>query len=59
MGQRAIDLIKGNGGQVILGASGDIEDVLAVYLEGSLYSKGSACAHHHHDHEDGEHNCGH
>ena len=59
MGQRAIDLIKGNGGQVILGASGNIEDVLAVYLEGSLYSKGSACAHHHHDHEDGEHNCGH
>lgn len=59
MGQRAIDLIKGNGGQVILGASGNIEDVLAVYLEGSLYSKGSACVHHHHDHDEEGHNCGH
>ena len=56
MGQRAIDLIKANGGQVILGASGKIEDVLAVYLEGSLYSKGSACAHHHHD---DDHKCEH
>ena len=51
MGQRAIDLIKANGGEVILGASGNIEDVLKVYLEGELYSKGSACAHHHHDHD--------
>ncbi|MCI7188911.1 MAG: NifB/NifX family molybdenum-iron cluster-binding protein, partial [Fusobacterium mortiferum] len=45
MGQRAIDLIKANGGQVILGASGEIKEVLEVYLQGSLYSKGSACAH--------------
>ncbi|MCF2612728.1 NifB/NifX family molybdenum-iron cluster-binding protein [Fusobacterium perfoetens] len=51
MGQRAIDLIKANGGEVILGACGNIEDVLKVYLEGELYSKGSACTHHHHDHE--------
>lgn len=51
MGQRAIDLIKGNGGEVILGAQGNIEDILKVYLEGELYSKGSACAHHHHDHD--------
>ena len=42
MGQRAIDLIKANGGQVILGASGEIKEVLEVYLQGSLYSKGSA-----------------
>lgn len=49
MGQRAIDLIKANGGQVILGAAGNIKDVLDVYLSGSLYSKGSACSHHHHE----------
>ena len=49
MGQRAIDLIKANGGQVILGAIGEIKEVLEVYLQGSLYSKGSACAHHHHE----------
>lgn len=56
MGQRAIDLIKENGGQVILGASGNIASVLKVYLEGELYSKGSACAHH--QHEEG-HKCEH
>ena len=49
MGQRAIDLIKANGGQVILGAIGEIKEVLEVYLQGSLYSKGSDCAHHHHE----------
>lgn len=56
MGQRAIDLIKANGGQVILGAAGNIKDILNVYLSGSLYSKGSACAHHHHDED---HKCEH
>lgn len=58
MGQRAIDLIKANGGQIILGAAGKIDDVLGIYLQGSLYSKGSACAHHHHDHDD-DHKCQH
>lgn len=55
MGQRAIDLIKANGGQVILGARGKILEVLNLYLEGTLYSKGAACSHHH---EEG-HKCEH
>lgn len=58
MGQRAIDILKANGTEVILGASGKIEDILKTYLEGNLVSNGAACAHHHHDHHE-EHNCKH
>ena len=36
MGQRAIDMLKANGTEVILGASGKIEDILKTYLEGNL-----------------------
>lgn len=58
MGQRAMDILKANKIEVILGASGKIEDILEVYLEGKLVSDGSACAHHHHNHHE-EHNCKH
>lgn len=47
MGQMAIDLFKNQGIEVILGAVGKIEDNLNEYLGGELYSKGSACSHHH------------
>lgn len=49
MGQMAIDLFKQQGIDVILGAVGKIEDNLNEYLGGELYSKGSACSHHHHE----------
>lgn len=49
MGQRAFDLIKADGKEIILGASGNLADVIAEYLEGELESKGSTCSHHHHD----------
>lgn len=55
MGQRAIDLFKAQDIEVILGAQGEIEEVLEVYLTGDLYSTGSACSHHH---DDG-HSCNH
>lgn len=51
MGQRAIDLIKENGCQVILGAAGNIKEVLNNYLSGGLYSKGSPCTHNEAEHE--------
>jgi ATP-binding protein involved in chromosome partitioning len=56
MGQRAIDLFKDQNIDVILGASGNIDDILNEYMGGSLYSKGSACTH---DHGDEEHECSH
>lgn len=58
MGQKAMDILKANKIEVILGASGKIEDILKVYLEGNLVSDGAACAHHHHEHHE-EHNCKH
>lgn len=49
MGQRAIGMMRSTGTEVILGASGNIKDVLDVYLSGNLQSKGAACRHHHHE----------
>ncbi|MBP6281287.1 MAG: NifB/NifX family molybdenum-iron cluster-binding protein [Leptotrichiaceae bacterium] len=60
MGQMAINIFKENNIEVILGATGSIEETLEVYLGGELESTGSACSHHHgddHDHDHG-HNCG-
>lgn len=51
MGHRAMEMLKENNIEVILGAEGNIEEVLAVFLKGELKSNGSACSHHHHDHE--------
>lgn len=51
MGHKAMDMLTAFGIEVILGAEGNIEDVMAVYLKGELKSNGAACAHHHHDHD--------
>ena len=48
MGQMAIRLFKEQDIDVILGASGTIEDNLKEYIGGDLVSKGSPCDHHHH-----------
>ena len=45
MGQRAINLFKEQGIDVILGSEGKIEDVLHKYLNSNLVSKGSGCQH--------------
>jgi len=61
MGQMAINIFKTNNIEVILGATGDIQSNLKVYLEGNLDSTGSACSHHHGDgdgHGHHGHNCG-
>ncbi|MCG8451624.1 MAG: NifB/NifX family molybdenum-iron cluster-binding protein [Spirochaetales bacterium] len=47
MGARAVDLFKQQGIDVILGATGSIDDLLAVFLEGELASTGSVCSHQH------------
>jgi len=46
MGARAVDLFKAQNIDVILGATGSIDNVLKEYLQGELYSKGSVCNHH-------------
>ena len=58
-GVNALSYFKENNIEVILGATGSIEETLEVYLGGELESTGSACSHHHgddHDHDHG-HNC--
>lgn len=50
MGRMAVDLFKQNNIDVILGASGSIQDNLSDFIEGDLESTGSAC-----DHQEDEH----
>ncbi|QRN86357.1 DUF134 domain-containing protein [Clostridia bacterium] len=47
MGQMAIRLFKDQNIDVILGASGKIDETLAEYVGGELVSKGTPCDHHH------------
>lgn len=49
MGARAIELFKAQNIEVILGATGSIEENLKEYLKGVLESTGSACSHNHDD----------
>ncbi|HHV64951.1 MAG TPA: dinitrogenase iron-molybdenum cofactor [Peptococcaceae bacterium] len=50
MGAAAQELFKGNGIEVIIGASGSTQEVVTKYLEGVLESTGSVC--HEHQHQD-------
>ena len=51
MGAMAVRLFNLNNIEVILGAAGNIEEVLNEYLKGSLLSTGSSCSHDHGNHE--------
>ncbi|MFW6264757.1 MAG: NifB/NifX family molybdenum-iron cluster-binding protein, partial [Bacillota bacterium] len=46
MGAKAIELFNQNDIEVIVGASGNVKEVLKKYLQGELKSSGSVC----HDH---------
>lgn len=47
MGQMAVNLFKENGIEVILGATGVIDQNVQIFLSGNLESTGSACDHEH------------
>lgn len=55
MGQRAIDLFAAEDIQVLIGVSGNADEVIKAYLEGSLASSGESCKH---EHGEG-HSCNH
>ncbi len=60
MGQGAVDIFNSRGVEVVLGANGDVEELINKYLNGELKSTGAVCQHHHdHHHEEGEHHCHH
>ncbi|MDD3268539.1 MAG: NifB/NifX family molybdenum-iron cluster-binding protein [Syntrophomonadaceae bacterium] len=48
MGGSAQDLFASQGVKVIVGASGKIDEVIAVYEKGQLVSTGSVCSEHSH-----------
>lgn len=47
MGQRAIDLFDAQNINVVLGAGGNIEELVPSYISGQLASTGAACKHEH------------
>lgn len=55
MGERAQMLFTNQGIEVIVGASGDCEQAVQSYLNGSLKSTGSVCRAHEHADECGGH----
>ncbi|PAB60419.1 NifB/NifX family molybdenum-iron cluster-binding protein [Anaeromicrobium sediminis] len=54
MGATAQELFAENGVNVVVGASGNLEDVIKRYLDGEVKSTGSVCTEHAHEGE-----CGH
>jgi predicted Fe-Mo cluster-binding NifX family protein len=55
MGEMAQTLFGQNNIEVVVGASGDIDDVIAAYLSGSLLSTGGVCEGHEHSDSCGGH----
>lgn len=54
IGQGAIDGLKSYNLEVIRGASGNIDDIIASYINGELQDKNVVCNHdhdHHHEHK--------
>ncbi|QEK13011.1 dinitrogenase iron-molybdenum cofactor [Crassaminicella thermophila] len=49
MGATAQELFKENGVSVVVGAQGNIEDVVNAYVSGNLQSTGSVCRDHAHE----------
>jgi predicted Fe-Mo cluster-binding NifX family protein len=58
IGGGAINVLNNNGIEVIRGCSGKAEDVVRLYIKGSISDSGSSCDHHIKDHHHGD-NCHH
>lgn len=54
MGGGAVDIFNERNVEVVVGASGDVEECIQKYIHGELKSTGAVC--HEHEHEE-EHNC--
>jgi len=60
IGGGAIDVLNGNGIEVVRGCSGDSKDVVKQYLAGLVTDSGESCKEHEEHHQDGaEHLCKH
>ncbi len=49
MGETAQDLFHENGIEVVVGAQGNADDVVKLYIKGGLKSTGSVCTEHAHE----------
>ncbi len=49
MGEAAQELFKENGIEVVVGASGNCDDLIQKYVQGELKSTGSVCREHQHE----------
>lgn len=54
MGGGAVDIFNEKQIEVVVGANGSVNDVVAEYLKGNLHSTGSVCHEHQHHDECGE-----
>lgn len=54
MGDGAVNVLRNCGIEVLRGCSGDVRDVAASWLNGSLADSGDSCDHHH-NHNDHQH----
>ncbi|HEY5587192.1 MAG TPA: iron-sulfur cluster carrier protein MrpORP [Ruminiclostridium sp.] len=59
MGEGARQNLVSNNIEIISGVSGDIDEAISAYMEGSLKSSDVGCSGHEHSHGDGGCNCGH
>ncbi|NLW07692.1 MAG: dinitrogenase iron-molybdenum cofactor [Clostridia bacterium] len=50
IGARAVELFRQQGIEVIMGASGPVEEVVKAYLNGEIESSGTVCSHEHGEH---------
>lgn len=57
IGGGAVNALAQQGIELVAGAQGSAAAAVRAYLEGKLVSTGANCDHH--DHEHGEHSCGH
>lgn len=55
IGAGAINVLAAHGIEVIRGCSGNIDEVVNLYLKGDLTNSGETCAHHEHHHYGGGH----
>ena len=54
MGGGAVDIFNERNVEVIVGASGDVDECMDQYIKGELKSTGAVCHEHEHEHE---HDC--
>ncbi|BAX79133.1 NifB/NifX family molybdenum-iron cluster-binding protein [Labilibaculum antarcticum] len=56
IGNGAINVLNNSGIEVIRGCSGDVTEVVKLYVEGAVADSGSSCQH---THGEGDHQCSH